>query len=132
MKKRSGFSLLELIIVVLISAILLLIAVPSYQSYIRKSRRIDGIQAIQAIRLIEEKYRASNPQYGTLEQIAGAEQSTGGYYNLSVTDISAFGYTIKAAAEGDQINDQEDGTACNELSFFVNNTVETKTPLECW
>ena len=37
MRKSSGFTLIELMVVVVIIAILAAIAIPSYQSYIRKN-----------------------------------------------------------------------------------------------
>ncbi len=41
MKKQSGFTLIELMIVVAIIAILAAIALPAYQSYVRESRYAD-------------------------------------------------------------------------------------------
>ena len=88
MKKRKGFSLLELILVLFITAVLLLIAVPGYQQYVKKSRRLDGIQAIQAIKLAEEKYRMGNLQYGTLAQIKQSTSSQERHYSLDVINVS--------------------------------------------
>ena len=43
MKSRmSGFTLIELLIVMVIASILMMIAVPSYQQSVIKSRRADG------------------------------------------------------------------------------------------
>lgn len=129
----SGFSFFELLMVLLISSILILIAVPNYHGYIRNSRRVDGMHSIYALRLAEEKYRTTNNQYGTLAQVQSlTSTSLSSHYTYNVTNVGASSYTIIATAQGDQANDTEGGTACNILTFTVNNTAETKTPVTCW
>lgn len=129
----SGFSFFELLMVLLISSILIVIAVPNYHSYIRHSRRVDGMHSIYALRLAEEKYRTTNNQYGTLAQAQSlTNTSLSSHYTYNITNVGASSYTIVATAQGDQANDTEGSTACNILTFAVNNTAETKTPATCW
>jgi type IV pilus assembly protein PilE len=133
MQKIKAFSLLEIVIVLLISGILVLIAIPAYQNHVRKTRRTEGIHAIYALRLAEEKYRATSSTYGTLAQVqnlAGVPLSS--HYAYFITNNSASGYTITANALGDQVNDTANGTSCSILTFTINNTAETKTPAICW
>lgn len=63
MKKEKGFTLLELMITLVIVAILAAIAVPSYQQYVLKSRRIEAIHGLQAIVGAMEKYFLDNNSY---------------------------------------------------------------------
>lgn len=51
MPKKTGFSLIELMIVVAIIGILAVMAVPSYQSYTRKARFAEVIMIAQAYKL---------------------------------------------------------------------------------
>jgi len=133
MQKDSAFSFLEVLLVLLISGILIVLAVPSYQKYIRKSRRIDGMHSVSALRLAEEKYRTTNNQYGSLTQIQSLTNTPlSAHYTYTITNISATSYTITATAQGTQTSDTESGTACNILIFVTNNTVVTKTPAICW
>ena len=133
MQSNSGFSFFELLMVLLISGILILIAVPSYNNYIRNSRRVDGMHSVYALRLAEEKYRTTNNQYGSLAQVQSLTNvNLSNHYTFAITNISTTSYTITATAQGNQANDTENGTACNILTFAVNNTVETKTPTVCW
>ena len=87
--RASGFTLIELMIVVAVAAILVAIAVPTYQSQIRHSRRTDAKTAVLDAAVREEKYltlsngyttTASNLGYSALPTLIGS----GGYYNLYV------------------------------------------------
>lgn len=128
--KKSGFTLAEMLIVIVIVAILTTIALPSYQAAIRQSQRSEAIAALIEIRLKEEWWRANNPTYGTLSSIGAT--SSNSFYNFSVTDPPQGNtYTITAAAKTgtDQVNDSESGTDCSTLTI---NQSGSKTPLVCW
>lgn len=56
-----GFTLVELMIVVVIASILLSVAVPSYLTSIRKSRRSDAKTALLDLAGREERYLSTNP-----------------------------------------------------------------------
>ena len=71
-------------IVVIIVALLAGVALPSYQEYIRKAKRVDAKTALLDIRLLQEKYRTNNPTYGTLVQIGAASTSADGHYTIAV------------------------------------------------
>jgi len=86
--RAAGFTLIELMIVVLVAAILVAIAVPTYQSQIRHSRRTDAKTALLDMAVRQEKYltlantyttTASNLGYSALGVPIG-----GGYYNMYV------------------------------------------------
>jgi prepilin-type N-terminal cleavage/methylation domain-containing protein len=73
---ESGFTLLELMIVVAIIAVLAIIAIPSYTQYIRKSHRADALQRMQQIALAQERFRAENPGYTTDWSRLGGDPDT--------------------------------------------------------
>ena len=56
----SGFSLIELLVVMLILSILALLVVPSYLEYIRRSHRLDATSTLMSIQLAQEQYRMNN------------------------------------------------------------------------
>jgi type IV pilus assembly protein PilE len=56
-----GFTLIELMVVVVIATILLSIAVPSYMSQVRQSRRTEAKTAILDLSGREERYLSTNP-----------------------------------------------------------------------
>ncbi len=65
MKKQKGFTLIELMIVVVIIAILASIAIPSYHSYMQKTRRADAKQSLTAAAAAMEKWFFTNNGYAT-------------------------------------------------------------------
>lgn len=130
--KQTGFTIIELFVVIVIIAIISLVAVNTYRSFGLKSKRADGINAILNLQLSEERYRSNNTQYGSLAQIGGSSSSPQGYYSLTITNTGATTYTITATGQGNQANDTENGTACSPLVLTVSGTTVTQTPAVCW
>lgn len=61
--KSSGFTLIELMIVVVIIAIFTVIAIPSYQSYVRRASMNQAQQEMQRLATLLDKYKARNFSY---------------------------------------------------------------------
>ncbi|MFZ1099215.1 MAG: type IV pilin protein [Steroidobacteraceae bacterium] len=93
--RSGGFTLVELMIVVVIVTILLSIAVPSYMSSIRESRRTDARTALLDLAGREESYNASMNAYTATSTNLGYPAfpaSVGsGYYTITVACFAAYG-----------------------------------------
>jgi type IV pilus assembly protein PilE len=59
----AGFSLIEVMIVLVIIGILLLVAVPGYQDSMKKSRRADGMRDLMELVSRQERFYAQNSRY---------------------------------------------------------------------
>lgn len=133
MLKKNGFTLMELMIAIVIIGILSVVSISAYSQHVKRARRMDAIQTLMAIQLAQENYRASNSSYGTLAQVWGGVSTTAnGYYNLSISNVSATSYTLTAQATSSQSSDKEDSTACSSLVLSMSNGTETMTPNACW
>lgn len=124
--KHSGFTLIELMIVVVVIGILAAIALPSYQDYARKSRRAELQTELLDAQLLQEKWRANNVKYAITTTSIGSPASD--YYTIAIT-AGTNSYTFTATAIGNQTKDKQYGVNCNSLTLNQSNT---KTPAECW
>ncbi len=137
-QRITGFTLIELMIVVAIIGILAIIAIPSYQEYVRKSRRADAAVAISKTQQAQERYRANQTSYsddfGSSElnlvstATAAKMNSENGYYELEIASESPTGYIVTATALGSQTAD----TGCTSLTLTVENGNATRAPASCW
>lgn len=103
----TGFSLIELMIVIVIVGILAGIAFPSFMDSVRKSRRSEAFTALNSVQQAQERHRGNNSTYTTNLTAAptaipaglGLTSPTpGGYYAFAVTSADATGYTATATA----------------------------------
>lgn len=118
-----GFTLIELMIVVVIIGILASIAIPSYQNYVRQSRRVEAQADMMRLALNEEKFRANNASYADHTNTVLGVRNTS-YYTFTIV-AAANTYTITATAAGSQTND----TGCTPLTLDQSGV---KGPPSCW
>ena len=87
MNKR-GITLIELLIVVVIVAILAAIAIPMYNGYMERARRVDAKTALEQLRASQEMRRAERGSYSTdlteLRNTWGAPVATAGDYTVTM------------------------------------------------
>lgn len=133
----AGFTLIELMIVVVIVGILAAIVYPSYQESVRKSRRAEAKTLLNDAAARQEQYFTQNKQYAsTLAQLRMNATSPGRWYSLQepTVDTSADGTNIGYTLQANPNNAQTSDTKCG--SFTLTSTgVRDATgtlPGSCW
>lgn len=147
-RKSSGFTLIEVMVVVAIVAILAAIALPAYQDYVMRSRRADAQAVLQAAQLAQEKFRLNNTSYAATADIVLAANApyfgrvciiSGGYcmspsqfYRLTATVgtgvAASSDFTLTATAVGTQARD----TSCAAITLTQTASGVTYGPNGCW
>ena len=134
MKQETGFTVIELMIVVVIVGILLSISIPAYLGSVQRSHRTDAHSSLLDIAARQERFVAQRNTYTTAIAAAtglnmGSANSADGYYTLAVSNAPcgniANCYTITATGAGSQAND----TGCTSITY---NSAGTKSPAACW
>jgi type IV pilus assembly protein PilE len=139
--RHRGFTLIELMIVVVIASILVGIAVPSYTSQVRKSRRTDARNALMDIASREERYLSVTNSYSAAPTdvgysgVAWPQTLLDGYYTVTVAvGTNPNSFLITATTTGIQVSDTDCAT------FTVNqqgvqtaaNSAAVANTATCW
>jgi type IV pilus assembly protein PilE len=140
--RSRGVTLIELAIVVVVLAIIVAIAVPSYRLHVLRAQRSDARAALLRIQAEQEKFLVQHGRYTANLESAPAAGGLGlaaasdrGLYSLRV-DLTANGYVARATAAPMASSARD--THC---SVFTLNESGTRTALdqsgvdrsgECW
>jgi len=127
--RARGFTLIELMIAVAVVAILVSIALPSYQTYIRKSRRPDAKTALLDLAAREERYYTLNNAYtNQLSNLGFATNAAVGLgssagkpdYTMSIVTGAGNAFLLQALPANDQVNDACGGYTLDNLGNQLN------------
>lgn len=146
-KKKSdqaGFSLIELMIVVVIIAILAGIALPSYQQYSLRARRAVATAELLEVLSLQEQFFLNNKQYAT--DLTNLNYGANQYYINSEGDettAAAAIYEIKLATgattsefdlEAVPQHSQADDTQCGTLTLthLGERKASAGSTAKCW
>ena len=127
MPGNSGFTLIELMIVVAIVAILLAVGIPGYQQQVLKTKRSIGRGELLEVAARQEQYFVNNKQYATnltnlgyptngygIDDDTNAVALGAGLYNIRLASgASTTAFTLEATPTGGQTRD----TRCGKLTL---------------
>jgi type IV pilus assembly protein PilE len=142
MRKQQGITLIELLTTIVIVGLLTAIAVPSYTSYVRKTRRADAkVMLTGSAQQLERCYtRLGSYDDGTGDTVGGAcplplGANSSGTYSLSIAFGTTAGppanqsYTLTATPLGQQAKD----THCGNFTLNqINRQGVSTAATDCW
>ena len=127
MNKQTGFTLIELMIVVVVISILAAISLPSYQENVAKSKRADAQGALLSFSGAMERAFTENNNYCDVGGTGGANSCGAGtndtgtpsifsatvpldggtaYYDLTISSVDSVSYTLTATRTGSMASDK--------------------------
>ena len=120
--QNSGFTLIELMIVVVIAGILASIAVPSWQGYVVRANRAAAKADLNELSLFMERQFTARGRYDdsdnpnnlaeNLPFDTSPQGATEAAYNIAMNNLTELSYLISASPTGVQGEDED----CGELS----------------
>ena len=122
--KKSGFTLVEILIVIAIVAILVALALPNYNESVRKARRSDAQQELLEFAGTAERIFTQTNSYASVTLPANSDFYT---YSFPVA-VTAISYTIRATPTGSQNTDK-----CGTMNLNQNDQrTHTGSLAGCW
>ena len=133
MRRHTGFTLIEVMIVVAIVAILSAIAIPSYSEYVIRSRLTEGVAAIGGMRVKMEQFFQDNRTYAGACAAGTVATPPDNIPNFTITcpTTTATAYTLKATGKDKLPSgftfevDEKNAKKSTGASGYVGNT-------SCW
>jgi type IV pilus assembly protein PilE len=142
----SGFTLIELMIVLVIVAVLAMVALPSFQKQMAKGRRADAISALSGVLQAQERWRSNRGTYASAleNDLQLSTQSVNKHYDLSLSGVRipasfTFGFIVQAVPviSSPQASDSDcivmsirvDG---GNVSYEAKNSADQDSSAHCW
>lgn len=125
--RSQGFSLIELLIALVIIGILSGVAYPSYEEFLRQTRRADAMAQLVELTLEMEQFRSSTNSYegaatgggdiGVPDEnlLMALDENIGNYYDIIIFAASRDSYMLQATPKNVQDDD-----VCGVITIGMN------------
>lgn len=137
----AGFTLIEVVIVIVVVGILMAIALPSYQNSMNKGRRADAKEGLMDAANRQERFMLDRSIYTDNMQNLGfgadPALSTEGHYNIDVEAPDpncpiATCYILKATPVAGGVQNDDEFCTSFSLKSTGAKTAEGSAPSQCW
>ncbi|MEO9333294.1 type IV pilin protein [Ectopseudomonas guguanensis] len=136
LNRQQGFTLIEVMIVVLVIGILAAIAYPNYSEYVKRGNRSEGQAFLNDVAARQERYFSQNNAYITsnndVAKLAlknGLASETGKYQLVLSSSNNDGGYTLTATQ---QFNDTKCGNLTLNARGVRGSTGSGMSTADCW
>ena len=137
--RHAGFSLVELLVVLVIMGVLSAVALPAYTRYVQRGHRTEAMAALLESQHFMERYYSANGQYLSPanavpllpQRLQGIPSQGTVRYQLSVREATLNSYVLQAVPEGSMAGDVCGSLTINQtgLRGVLNST---RSVAECW
>lgn len=121
-KSQSGFSLVELMIVVAIIGVLAALAVPKFASFQAKARQAEAKTNLSHIYTLQESYYGDNEEYGTLPAAGIGQLTTAAAGCTNTANELGFNLRPCVATAASKVRYKYANTTTNDLDYVVTAT----------
>lgn len=132
-RTASGFTLIELMIVIAVIAIIATIGYPAYTDQVRKARRTEAKAFLMAAAARQEREFTNNGAYTgnmtTLGYANNPQLTEDGWYSVAAA-AAATTFTLTATPQGAQASDPCGNFTLNQAG--VRGVTGTLTVADCW
>ena len=127
----SGFTLIELMVVILIIAVLASVAVPAYLEHVRKARRADAQQYLMSLAQMQQRYFLDNRAHtNVVANLMATPPSVSSYYTVSIT-VNA-GPPSTFSIEAQPSGGGQDRDPCGTLTVTSTGLRTSSSGNNCW
>ncbi|MEI5639128.1 MULTISPECIES: type IV pilin protein [unclassified Pseudoalteromonas] len=135
-KISQGFTLIEVMIVVVIIGILAAVSYPNYTEYVKRGARADAMTILLDAANKQEQYFVDNRSYATdLSDIGVPGTSENGYFTISLQGVTTDTFTLVATAASGPVRGDSDCPALtiDELGIRGVSGVTDQAQIDrCW
>ncbi len=100
MKTQTGFSLIELMVVVAVVAILSVIALPAYTDYVTRGKIPEATANLSDLRVKMEQFYQDNRIYGTPDGANNCGKDAGGVVRVTIPPAGMKYFTFSCSVAG--------------------------------